>query len=132
MLSLKSRLGGVVNKVNKKRILFPLVFFSEIAIVIIIAKIFGLETENSLLGWIYAFVMVLTIIWFLIKIIIDHKAKLSTAKVPLLGTSVIVNLYFIIALLIIALVALIASGLLEVIRVRLVLQRDAELNTAIC
>ena len=61
--------------IMKKRVLYPLVFFGELAIVMLIARIFDLETENSLYGGICATLMALTIMVFFIKIIQEYKTK---------------------------------------------------------
>lgn len=66
---------------KKKRILFPLIFLGELAIFITIAIIFDLETNNSLYGVIFAYILFGTFVWFLIKIIKNHKTKLSTIKI---------------------------------------------------
>ena len=77
------------NFLRKKRFLFPTVFVVQILIVIVIANVFSLETHNSLLGSIYAVVMVATIICFLVKIIKDHKTALTDIKIPFVEISVI-------------------------------------------
>jgi len=77
-----------VKKILKqKKILFPFIFLVELAILIAIAIIFNLETDNSLYGAVFAFVIWGTFLWFLIKIVKDHKTKLSTVKIPLFGIS---------------------------------------------
>ena len=90
---------SVKQQLKKKRFLFPLIFLGWIAIVSIIANVFGLETENTMFGGISVLVMFSTCIWFLIKTIKDHKAKLATVRIPFYGVTVLTGLYFITALL---------------------------------
>ena len=42
--------GRLFRRRMKKQVLFPLMFLGEIATLVITAKLFGLETENSILG----------------------------------------------------------------------------------
>jgi len=91
---------------KKKRILFPLIFFGEIAITIIIAHVFGLETSNSPLGAVFSFVMGFTFIIFLLKIIKDHKAELIAIRIPFIEISIIWVLYLALAQIILAVVLL--------------------------
>jgi len=78
---------------RKKRFLFPIIFFAQILIAAVVGIVFELETTNSPLGATYAVVMVVTIIYFLVKIIKDHKTVLTDVKIPFLGLSVIWILY---------------------------------------
>jgi len=68
--------------IKKKRVLFPLIFFGEIIIIAVIAKIFDLETSNSPLGIIYAYIMDFTLIGFLIKIRKDYKSTIAKMEMP--------------------------------------------------
>jgi len=97
--------------IKKKKVSFPLIFFGQIIIFIAIANIFGLETGNSLLGGIYAVIMFFTLMWFLIKIIKDHKTELNRVTVPLIGISIIWVLYLAIASLICVGVSIVLSVL---------------------
>ena len=86
---------------KRKRILFPLIFFGQIAIVAIISLIFELETDNSPLGVAYAYIMGFTVIWFATKIIKEHKTELIDKKVPFMGQLTILGmLYTLIAVMI--------------------------------
>ena len=89
------------NLLKKKRVLFPLIFLGELAIVIIIAIIFDLETGNSLYGEISSSIMFATFVWFLFRIAKDHKTKLSAIKIPLFEISVIWVIYYAIAIIVI-------------------------------
>ncbi|MCL2457013.1 MAG: hypothetical protein FWD19_05650 [Defluviitaleaceae bacterium] len=93
------------NLFKKKRVLFPLIFFGEIIIVLVIGEIFNLETNNSPLGAVYAYVMGFTLLGFIFKILKDHKSEISNMKIPLWG-SVLGSLYLVIVILIVNMIAL--------------------------
>jgi len=86
--------------IKKKRVYFPLIFIGQFALTLIIAHIFGLETQNSVLSAIYFVALVATITWLILKIIKDHRAKLSQIEIPIFGVSVVTGLYFIMTLII--------------------------------
>ena len=89
---------------KQKRVLFPIIFCAELVLILSIASIFNLETDNTLFGGIAIYVIFCTLVWFLIRIIKDHKIQLSTMKIPLYGFNVLNYLYFIIALIIFGLI----------------------------
>ena len=82
---------------KRKRVLFPIIFFGQIVIFILIAIIFGLETENSPLGTVYAYTLIVTLIGFCVKIIKDHKIRLTEFKMPIFPISALSLLYFAVA-----------------------------------
>ena len=93
------------NMLKKKRVLFPLIFLGELAIVIIIAIIFDLEMGNSLYGDVTVSITFATFVWFLFRIIKDHKAELSKMRIPLFEfLSVLGWIYFAIVIMIIGLI----------------------------
>ena len=59
----------------KKIILYPLIFASEVLLLVLIAKVFNLKTSNSLYGRIGVCVMFSTLSVFLLKIIKDYKGN---------------------------------------------------------
>jgi hypothetical protein len=75
--------------------LFPLIFWGEFYIAILIAELFNLETQNSLFADIYGIVVFSTLIVFFVKIIKDHKAELSDKKFPIIGIKMIGIIYFV-------------------------------------
>jgi len=89
------------NFLKKKRFLFPFIFIIQIVLFVLIANIFNLETGNSIVGMIYYFMMVVAVLWFLLRIIKDHKTKLSETKLPLFGVfgiTALIGIRFVIAL----------------------------------
>ena len=78
-----------------KRVMFPLVFFGQLAVFITIATIFGLETQNSPLGFAYAVVMSVTIIYFCLKTIKDHREWLKSIKDPIFGAPILLMLLYV-------------------------------------
>ena len=64
----------------KKTILYPLIFFAEVLALIVIAKIFDLQTNDSLYGCISACVMFLTIAAFMFKIIQNFQIRYPVVK----------------------------------------------------
>ena len=98
---------------NQKKVLFPLIFVTELVILIVIANIFDLETDNTLYGAAFAYILFITIIWFLIRIIKDHKKELSVMVIPLYKTSVLHFLYFLTGLLI----AILTIGCFYILRI---------------
>jgi hypothetical protein len=96
------------NIIKKKRVLFPIIFFGEIAIVAVIAIIFDLETGDSPLGVAYAYVMAFTLMGFVLKILKDHKTELSNMELPFVG-SIIWMLYTVFIVIIFVLVILTIS-----------------------
>ena len=64
-----------------------------------IANIFGLETANSPLGAVYAISMVLMFIGFCLKILKDHKEKLTETQIPVILVPVSAIFYFLIVVL---------------------------------
>jgi len=102
---------------KKKRVLFPLMFFSHLAVFVAIALIFNLETHNSVLGVIYAYTMGFMVIGFLIKILKDHKKQILDADVFLWSEHVIMLFYVAIAVIIINMIYMaiaIAVGIIEI------------------
>jgi len=95
----------------KKRVLFPLIFASELVILIAIANIFGLETENTLYGAVFVFIIFATFIGFLLKIVKDHKDELATMKIPFITSSALKHIYFLIALTTVILIFLVIDVL---------------------
>jgi len=67
---------------KKKRFLYPLILIGQIMIVAIVAAVFDLETYNSVLGVIYTYTLLITLICFVVVIIRDHKVTLFNIKVP--------------------------------------------------
>jgi len=99
--------------IKKKRIMFPLIFFGQIGLIAAIANAFDLETANSPLGMIYAFIMCCTLICFLVKILKDHRAWVSVTKIPFFGFFVKEMLYLAMAILTVSLIVLILTVLLS-------------------
>ena len=69
-------------KFKQKRFLYPSALVLQISAVLLIGHLFGLETANSLLGLIWAYIFFGTIVYFLIKIIKEHKAMLAVVELP--------------------------------------------------
>ena len=91
---------------KKKKILFPLIFFSELTIIVLIAIIFNFETENSLYGVISIYILFGTFVWFLIRIIKDHKSDFCNKKILFTEIPVLWGIYFVTALLILILIVI--------------------------
>ena len=105
----------VKDVIKKKRVLFPLIFLGELGVLIAVANIFSLETDNTLYGLIFVYILFITIVVFLIRIIKDHKNELSTIKLPLSGGSVLWSLYFITALIILILIIMLPFALIDLL-----------------
>ena len=101
--------------IKKKKILFPIIFLGELVVLTAVAIIFDLEINNTLYGLIFVYILFITIVIFLIKIIKDHKLELSTMKLPLFGDSVLRVLYFATALIIFILIAILAFELMDLL-----------------
>ena len=82
-----------------------IVFVSQIVVFSLIGAILKLE-ENSIWGLLSSFVVFSTLIGFLLKIIKEHKAKLSVIKIPVFGGSVVGLLYFLIVMMVFLMVIL--------------------------
>lgn len=104
---------------KKKKILFPLISIVQLVILVTIANVFDLETEDTLFGGVFVLVVFGTFIGFLIKIIRDHGDELSKMKMPpfmnLAETSVLTNLYFLLSIIIFGLVVGLVLFLLGVL-----------------
>ena len=102
-------------KFKQKRILFPLIFLSQFVTLTVIARIFGLETENSLYGDISIFIMFSTFGWFLFRIIKDHKQYLISKNMPFDGYPVLWMIYFAIFIIIVGLIYIAFMILFEIV-----------------
>jgi len=107
-------MGKVIkNALKKKRVLFPLILFFELAIITIIARVFSFETENSLYGLISAYIIFITFVVFIFMIIKDHKVKLVSTKIPYIDISVLWVFYFAMVLIIFILVIIAPLALMD-------------------
>ena len=79
-------LGKSLNRtkelLKKKRVLFPVIFFSEIALFILLAAILDLEFRTSWLRMVYVLTIIFTLINFSYAIIKDYRAKLVAKETP--------------------------------------------------
>jgi hypothetical protein len=109
-----------VDKVVKRKIfLFLLIFLGEIALLVVIANVFGIETENTVFGMTATYVIFLTIMLFLIKIAKEHREELDNMEMPIFrfGGDISVLWWIYIAILVIILVlAIFVPTTLEMIR----------------
>jgi len=101
--------------IGDKFALLILILMVELVVFITIAYVFDFETENSLFGAIAIYTIVGTLIGFLVKIIKDHKRELSLMKMPVMGYSVLFNLYFLISIILIVMVRISIDILTEVL-----------------
>jgi len=107
----------------KKRILYPLIIVIEFVLLIIIANIFGFETENSIYALIAINTIFYTIVGFLIKILYDYKRKNPKEKafeqlvdffdVSKFKFPILLSLYFLIITIIIATIAVSIVAILD-------------------
>ena len=87
-------------RLKQKKVLFPLIFLAELIVIVTIANIFDLETDNTLYGGVSVCILGITIILFLVRIIKDHKKELAATRIPIIGGSALIEIYFITGLLI--------------------------------
>jgi len=102
---------------KKKRVLFPLIFFGQLAVFIAIAIIFNLETHNSVLGAIYGYTMCFTIIGFIIKFLKDHKKQILDADVVLLSVFAVWLLYAMIVVMVFTIIYMTIAIMLGLVQI---------------
>ena len=79
---LRESLTRTKDLLKKKRVLFPVIFLSEIVVFILLAAILDLEFRTSLLRIIYVLIICYTLTGFSNEIIKDYRARLVEKKTP--------------------------------------------------
>jgi len=79
---LKKAITKTKELLKKKRVLFPVIFLSEIVVFILLAAILDLEFRTSLLRIVYVMTMCATLADFSYEIIKDYRARLVEKKTP--------------------------------------------------
>jgi len=85
---LRKSINRTKELLKKKRVLFPVIFFSEIVVFILLAAILDLEFRTSLLRIVYVMIMCFTLTGFLNEIIKDYRARLVAIKIPFIKTHI--------------------------------------------
>ena len=79
---LKKAINRIKELLKKKRVLYPVILFCEIAVFILLAAILNLEYRTSWLRIVYVMTMCSTLISFSYAIIKDYKTRLDVIKLP--------------------------------------------------
>jgi len=102
---------------KKKIVLFPLILFGQLVITLTIAIVFNLETTNSVLSAIYAYILCFTIICFLIKILKDHKKQILDADIVLFSLFAVWFLYAMIVVMVINIIYITIAIMLGLVQI---------------
>jgi len=89
------------NLLKRKRVLFPIIFFGQILVFILLSAVFSYEFEDTTLNLVPTFAMLATFIWFLLKVSRDYKEKLSSIKIPPFNIPIVALFYLVVVILII-------------------------------